>query len=362
MLLAANTGTGQNMGFPDVCNTPQPLPPPPKTVPIPYPNIAMNAQASPFSALVRVSGMSALNMMSKIPMTSGDDPGVAHRSFKQVGGYQMGNPLVSIEKMPAINLACLTNGNSMNNMVGAVAVPSVTTVFYTMQPAAGQPSPEPTGDRYMRVLGRDELARFGEAMAEPAVAFRMLRDDVAYLRIARFTATVPMAVFRAVRRRGAGRIAALVLDLRSSPGGDTEAMVRLADDFLPRDAVVLRRTEADGDEVLVRARQDRPYEMPVAVLVNGETASAAELFAGCLQCHGRGRIVGERTFGKGQMQRVLPALVGQGLVYAGVAHCRLPNGDELEGLGIVPDVPVAQDSTAGDAQLEVAIATALAVG
>ena len=72
MLPASNRGVGGNVCGPDVCNTPTP----PTTTPIPYPNVAMNAQATPFSTIVRVSYVNALNMGSSIPMSSGDEPGV----------------------------------------------------------------------------------------------------------------------------------------------------------------------------------------------------------------------------------------------------------------------------------------------
>src|SRR5262245_907327 len=128
MLPASNRGAGMNMGFPDVCNTPVG----PATAPLPYPNIAMNAQAVPFSPIVKVSMMPALNMGSQIPMTIGDEAGVAHPTIKGPGRYTVGNPIVSIDGMPAINLGCPTTGNNMNNGLGAVLVPSAVNVFYCL--------------------------------------------------------------------------------------------------------------------------------------------------------------------------------------------------------------------------------------
>src|ERR1700734_2370282 len=115
MLPASNKGVGMNIGFPDVCLTPAgPVP-----VPIPYPNMAMNAMAVPFVPTILVSFMPALNMMSKIPLTLGDQPGVATPLFMQMGAYTMGNPIVMLQGLPAVNLTCLTTGNNMNNPVGA---------------------------------------------------------------------------------------------------------------------------------------------------------------------------------------------------------------------------------------------------
>lgn len=353
MLPASNRGAGQNMGFPDVCNTPAG----PVTVPIPYPNIALNAQASPFSTIVRVSGVNALNMGSKIPMTSGDEAGVAHPFIKQMGAYTMGNPIVSIESMPAINLTCPTTGNNMNNALGCVAVPSATTVFFTMMPAVTQDA-ESTATGYTHELSSAGLRDLGDAMRVSPVSVRSIAPGVGYIRLAAFTSAVPTLVFRAMRRLSVDGLETLVLDLRGNAGGDTDAMVRLADDFLPRHSVILRRIDADGDEVVYRARQDEPYPCALILLVDQGSASAAELFAGSLQQHRRAVVVGEPTYGKGAMQRIVPSAEGPGVFYATVCDCRLPDGSEVEGRGIAPDLAVSPAEGPRDLPLEAALAIA----
>lgn len=351
MLLASNTGAGMNMGFPDVCNTPSPT----GTVPIPYPNIANNAQASPFSNCVRICSMNALNMSSKIPSTMGDEAGVAHSSFMKQAAYTMGNPCVNIESQPGINLACPTSGNNMNAPLAAVTVPSAVTVFFTYRAALGAASAGADGDPYTGELDHENLARLGLAMDAPAVHTRRIGDETAYLRINLFNASVPTLVFRALRRLGRRSSGGLVIDLRGNPGGDLAATLRLADDFLPRDAVLVRQADDDGTERIMRARQTDPYEVALVILVDGETASAAELFAGCLQQHGRAQLVGEPTFGKGRLQKVVPDMAGQGVHYAAVASCRLPDGREVEGLGIEPDVTIRAGGSSGDRQLDAAL-------
>ena len=354
MLIACNSGAGQNLGFPDTCNTPTGVT---GTAPIPYPNIAMNAQASPFSQTVRICGMNALNMSTKIPKTMGDEAGVAHSSFMQQAGYTMGNPTVFIEQQPGINLACPSNGNNMNCPAAAVAVPSAANVFFTYVPTEGLPFQPAAADPHGRLLGSGHLEHLGQAMSAPAVSSRMVTSQVIWIRIAIFNASVPTLVYRALRHRGAAAPQAAILDLRGNPGGDTDALVRLADDFLPQDAILIRQVDEDGDEEILRARQAEPYDLPVVILVDGNTASAAELFAGCLQHHGRAVVVGARTHGKGRGQRVVPDLSGKGVYYASVASCLLPDGRPIEGRGIEPDVTVGS-AAAGD---DPALAAALAV-
>src|ERR1700722_18601173 len=109
MLPASNKGVGMNMGFPDVCLTPAgPVP-----VPIPYPNMAMHAMAAPFVPTVLITSMPALNMGSIIPLTLGDQPGVANPLFMQMGMFTMGDPVVMISGLPGVTLTSPTSGNMM---------------------------------------------------------------------------------------------------------------------------------------------------------------------------------------------------------------------------------------------------------
>lgn len=271
MLPAANNGAGMNIGFPDVCLTPIG----PVVVPIPYPNFALNAMAVNFSVKVKVSMMNALNLGTIIPITFGMEPGVAHPLYMDFGAYVMGNPKVIVQGLPAINLTCPTIGNAGNNAVGAVLVPSAVNVFYT---CAASPEEVPPG-----------AGNVAHALGE---------GGIGVIRIRVFSLDVPALVHRAMRALAAEGMRELVIDLRDNPGGELRAFVELAGDFLPAGSVVAIVTDGDGDETVYRSRQAEPYTVPVTILVNGGTASAAELFAGCLKAHGRAEIAGERTYGK----------------------------------------------------------------
>lgn len=332
MLIASNRGAGMNIGFPDVCNTPVG----PATVPIPYPNFALNAQAVPFSPVVRLTMVNALNLGSKIPMTFGDDAGVAHPTVKGTGQYTMGNPVVYVDNLPAINLLCPTTGNNMNDGVGAVMVPSATNVFYTL---AGPPAGAG--------LDAAALASLGEALSEPlAGAGEIAREPgcpaIGVLRVRVFSSALPTLVHNEIRRLTGQGMFALVLDLRGCPGGDLSACARLAGDFLDPGMEIVRVLDADGDELVHRARHDDPYRLPLALLCDRGTASAAEVFAACLQAHGRALVVGEATRGKGTAQRVIST--EQGALHATVARCARPGGEPIDGVGVVPDVAAGPET------------------
>jgi carboxyl-terminal processing protease len=96
--------------------------------------------------------------------------------------------------------------------------------------------------------------------------------------------------------------------------------------------------EPDGDEMAFAARQGDPYQFPLALLIDRGTASAAELFAGCLKAHGRAVLVGETTYGKGSIQKLVPGFAEPGAHYATVATFILPNGEPIEGRGVSPHI------------------------
>ena len=310
MLPASNRGTGNNLGFPDVCNTVVG----PATAPVPYPNVAMHAQATPFSTIVNVSMMGALNLSSKIPMTTGDEAGSAHPTIKGAGAFTAGNSVVFVEKQPAINLTCPTTGNAMNNGLGAVLVPATTNVFFTRRGARGG------GEALLEELRRELEDPRGDAVRARRVG------AIGVVRIRGFTANVPGALHRAVSTlldAGATRI---VVDLRGNPRGDLSACVRALSAFVSPGTRLFDREDGDGDWVPVRAVDvGVRLEAPLDVRVDGGTASAAELFAGALATLGRARLVGSPTYGKTTAQAVL-ADDTLGVAYRSVASFRFCDG------------------------------------
>ncbi|MEZ4302578.1 MAG: S41 family peptidase [Polyangiaceae bacterium] len=314
MLPASNNGPGMSIGFPDVCLTPiGPVP-----VPIPYPNFAIHAMASVFSIKVRVACFNALNLGSLIPVTFGMQPGVLHPLYMDFGAFVMGSPKIFIEALPAIHLLCPTIGNAGNNAVGAVLVPGAPNVFYTLQAAPDSAPPD-----------LQAIAPSGP------VSLSTTRGGAGMIRIHVLSLDVPALVLREVRSFEADGLSELVLDLRDCPGGELRAALELAGDFLPRGSELARVEDGDGDTTVFRSTQDTPYTMPLTVIVNRGTASAAEVLAGCLKAHGRARILGERTYGKGTGQALSPGAAGPRMQTGLLV--RLPGNIEIEGCGVQPD-------------------------
>jgi len=130
------------------------------------------------------------------------------------------------------------------------------------------------------------------------------------------------------------------LDMRNNPGGYLQASVLIASDFLKEGVVVKQESKKGIDEVYrVDPRAGGLIGDKLVVLVNGGSASAAEILAGALRDHNRAKIVGQKTFGKGTVQQTEEFKDGSGL-HVTVARWLLPSGKNIHGDGLEPDVVV----------------------
>jgi carboxyl-terminal processing protease len=170
----------------------------------------------------------------------------------------------------------------------------------------------------------------------------------AYLRIAAFSDTTPADFERTVQRlrREQPDLRGVVIDLRNNPGGVLEAAVAVADAMLEGGNIVVARGRAAD----ARFRMDaRPGELlggiDVAVLVNGASASAAEIVAGALKDNGRALLVGRRTYGKGSVQSVIPLPDGYAIKLT-TSRYATPSGAYINERGIAPDVALAGPDSA----------------
>lgn len=191
-----------------------------------------------------------------------------------------------------------------------------------------------------------------------AVRTQLLPGPVAYVRLSSFHRQVPNDLRAALRTLLAQRPRGLVLDLRDNPGGLLASAMEVTGFFL-RDGVVLYEQRRQGEPLPLTVRRAVvPVDLPMVVLVNRGTASAAEIVAGALQDHRRALLVGERTFGKGSVQSV-HRLSDQSSLRVTFARWLTPGRRDIGRSGLLPDVVVpltASDLAGGrDPQLEWAL-------
>jgi len=179
-----------------------------------------------------------------------------------------------------------------------------------------------------------------KSLAIPVLSFDLLDDGWGYYKLTLFHKSTGIDLeesLESIRADGI-ELRGLVIDLRGNPGGVLQGAVELADGFLDEGLIVITRgrNSTMAMEFEARAGQWLP-DVPMVVLVDRGTASASEVFAGALQDHGRAVIVGERTFGKGSVQSVLPLRNGGGIKLT-TARYYTPSGRSIQAEGIRPDV------------------------
>lgn len=207
-----------------------------------------------------------------------------------------------------------------------------------------------------------QVYRQGEAqpmeftLARAIVAKRAVRwtleGDIGVLRLNRFSEQAYVGIKAAIEdiyeARNGVAPKGLILDLRNNPGGLVDQAVFVSDAFLKQGAVVLTRGRQDRESARYDAKPDsldaQIADVPLVVLINGGSASAAEIVAGALQDHKRATLVGTRSFGKGSVQSISALSGGQdGAMRLTTARYYTPNNRSIQASGIFPDIVITQD-------------------
>jgi carboxyl-terminal processing protease len=190
----------------------------------------------------------------------------------------------------------------------------------------------------------------------PIIASERLRNDVGYINLRQFADGAGDRLREEASTMVNDGVTGIVLDLRENPGGLLNEAVAVASVFIEDGEIVSVEERSQQREVL-EAVDDAFEQVPLVVLVDGNSASASEIVAGAIQDSGRGPIVGEQTFGKGTVQTITQLSNGAGAKFT-TARYYTPSGDSIEGVGVTPDVKVEPGEPAElseDPQVQAAI-------
>jgi carboxyl-terminal processing protease len=182
----------------------------------------------------------------------------------------------------------------------------------------------------------------------------MEREAIGYLRIGYFQKGTPQEFDSALLRLRSEGLRALILDLRGNPGGSFLAAVQVAERLVPHGVIVSTQGQLRGLTKTFTAQNAAVFDGPIVVLVDGDTASAAEVLAGALHDQLRGVLVGQRTFGKDSVQRLWQLNDG-GILRLTMARFLPPGGRSFGGIGVEPNVVEPRRDPMRDYQLEVAL-------
>ena len=175
-----------------------------------------------------------------------------------------------------------------------------------------------------------------EQISVTAVVPEMLADNIAYLSVNDFSGRTAPELLAALESFTRGNATGIILDLRDNPGGFLNVAVDVASQFL-KQGTVTYVVDGEGHRETYDVKSGGiATDLPMAVLVNGHSASASEILAGVLQDYGRARIIGTRTLGKGSVNQFAEMSDGSA-IYITIARWYTPNGRQIEGQGITPD-------------------------
>ena len=236
-------------------------------------------------------------------------------------GLKPGDYIVSIDDQPVVGM---TLNDAVDKMRGKI------------------------GSKIKLTIRRFNQKPFDVTIVREEIKIRSVKNsikggDVAYIRSTSFSEDVDKNVAKAVKKAKSSlkdKLKGIILDVRNNPGGLLDQAINVSDLFLDKGEIVSTRSRNEEDTVKYTAKPgDIAEGLPIVVIVNDGSASASEIVAGALQDHKRAVILGEKTFGKGSVQTVIP-LDKYGAMRLTTARYYTPSGRSIQVKGIVPDILV----------------------
>jgi len=177
----------------------------------------------------------------------------------------------------------------------------------------------------------------------PTISYEVLKDNIGYIYISEFDTVTQPQFISALEDLNNQGIVGLVVDLRDNPGGNLDVVKNILDQILPEGMIVYTEDKY-GNKDEYKSDEEHQFTKPLAVLINGNSASASEIFAGAVKDYGIGTLVGTKTFGKGIVQRLIELGDGTAMKLT-ISKYYTPNGYNIHKIGIEPDVLVELDDT-----------------
>lgn len=210
----------------------------------------------------------------------------------------------------------------------------------------------------MRGTEEMDLELVRKTISVPTVEYEMLDNNMGYIIISEFdeiTTSQWTEAYETLKQQG---MTSLIVDLRNNPGGGLSVVAEILDSILPEGMIVYHE-DKNGQREEYKSDEEHKIEVPLAVLVNGNSASASEIFAGAVKDYGIGTLIGTTTFGKGIVQQMVSLGDGSAMKVT-ISKYYTPNGVCIHGTGIEPDIQVEFDAEAyekdeSDNQLQKAI-------
>ena len=178
------------------------------------------------------------------------------------------------------------------------------------------------------------------------VKYKVLENQIGYISISEFDSVTGAQFAKALKQLQKKNIEGLVVDLRNNPGGSLSTVCYILDSILPKGLIVYTK-DKNGKKEEYTSDEKHRLNLPMSVLVNGQSASASEIFAGAVQDYGKAEIIGTQTYGKGVVQNLFDLKDGT-CVKLTTSEYFTPKGRNIDGKGITPDVKIEYKYNAKD--------------
>lgn len=182
------------------------------------------------------------------------------------------------------------------------------------------------------------------------IKYEMLEDQIGYVSVTEFDLVTYKQYEQALEDLKSQGMKGLVVDLRNNPGGNLSTVCEMLDLMLPEGLIVYTE-DKNGNRQETKSDAERQFELPLTVLMNGNSASASEIYAGAIQDYGVGTIVGTQSYGKGVVQQIFDLKDGT-CVKLTIAEYFTPEGRNINGKGITPDVEVEYEENEEDPEAD----------
>ena len=176
-------------------------------------------------------------------------------------------------------------------------------------------------------------------VAAEMVEYEMLDEDTGYIVMYEFIETTSRQFKEGFEELTKAGMKNLIIDLRSNPGGLLDQVYKVSDCFLPKGEVVVSTEDKNGNKDTLKAADDDTIDIPLVVLTDGYSASASEILAGVIKDYELGTLMGQKTYGKGIVQRIFPLSDGSAIKLT-ISTYFTPDGNNIHGKGIEPDIVI----------------------
>lgn len=205
---------------------------------------------------------------------------------------------------------------------------------------------------------RNKNEKFDLILRKSVIQLRSVKldfiDDIALVKINYFNEGTLLAVSQSIKKINKKKSKGVIIDLRNNPGGILDQAVGVSDLFLSNQKIIeLKSRNVEESRAIFSDDTDLLNGLPMAVLINPNTASGAELMASALGENKRAILIGEKTYGKGSLQTVIP-IPGRGAIKLTTAYFVSPNGNQINQNGVTPDIEISKENTQTNSKKDIA--------